>query len=280
MRKIALYGKGGIGKSTTCANLSAALAKQGYKVLQIGCDPKHDSCRTLVGSLIPTVLSEWANYANSIDINKILVEGYCGVHCVEAGGPEPGKGCAGLGIEKTIDILDELEVWNNLYDFVLFDVLGDVVCGGFAKPIKYADEVFIITSGEFMSLYAANNIAKSIIKFDNVCLDGIILNERSVPFEHEIIELFCNTINVDFTFSIPRDNIIGYFERKGMTVVQGNPECQQSKKYFELADKIIHDSTQHRNPIPVELNELQNLFDSFDIGEKTERKICKCQTGI
>lgn len=181
-------------------------------------------------------------------------------------------GCAGLGIEKTIDILDELGVWNNSYDFVLFDVLGDVVCGGFAKPIKYADEVFIITSGEFMSLYAANNIAKSIIKFNNVHLDGIILNERAVPLEHEIIELFCDTINVDFTFSIPRDNTIGYFERKGMTVIQGNPECPQSKKYFELAEKIIHKSPQNRNPVPLELDELQNLFDSFDILSIAEKR--------
>ena len=272
MRKIALYGKGGIGKSTTCANLSVALARQGYKVLQLGCDPKHDSCRTLIGRLIPTVLSEWANHASSIDINRILVEGYCGVHCVEAGGPEPGKGCAGLGIEKTIDILDELGVWDNSYDFVLFDVLGDVVCGGFAKPIKYADEVFIVTSGEFMSLYAANNIAKSIIKFNNVHLDGIILNERSVPLEHEIIELFCDTINVDLTFSIPRDDTIGYFERKGMTVIQGNPKCPQSIKYFELAEKIIHKKPQNRNPVPLELDELQNLFDSFDILSSAEKR--------
>lgn len=265
MRKIALYGKGGIGKSTTCANLSAALAKKGYKVLQIGCDPKHDSCRTLVGRLIPTVLSEWIKNPNSVKVDKILVEGYGGVHCVEAGGPEPGKGCAGLGIEKTMVILDDLEILDNNYDFILFDVLGDVVCGGFAKPIKYADEVYIITSGEFMSLYAANNIAKSIINFDHVCLDGIILNERSLPDEHKIIELFCKAVNMDFTFAIPRDNAIGHFERKGMTIVQGDPKGPQSHKYFELADYVINKKIYDMPPTPMELDQLQSLFDSFDI---------------
>ena len=264
MRKIALYGKGGIGKSTTCANLSVSFAKQGYKVLQIGCDPKHDSCRTIVGKLIPTVLSEWMEHRNQIDKKRIVVEGYCGVHCVEAGGPEPGRGCAGLGIEKTIDILDELEIWNNKYDIVIFDVLGDVVCGGFAKPIKYADEVFIITSGEFMSLYAANNIAKSIIKFDNICLNGIILNERMLPHEQEIVKLFCNAINVDLIYSIPRDNLIGEFERKGMTILQGNPECQQSKKYLELAEKLKKMRAHKTFPTPLDLNQLQDLFDAFN----------------
>lgn len=160
MRKIAFYGKGGIGKSTSCANICAALSVLGEKVLQIGCDPKHDSCRTLMGDFIPTVLDTWRE-KNKLKKEDILFRGFNGVHCLEAGGPVPGMGCAGRGVVKTMEILDELDLFEYDYDYIFFDVLGDVVCGGFAKPIQvgYAEDVYIVTSGEFMSLYAANNIA-------------------------------------------------------------------------------------------------------------------------
>lgn len=165
MKKIAIYGKGGIGKSTVTGNLAVAFAQTGYRVLQIGCDPKADSTMNIVGEQgiepVMVVLRGGNIHPALEDICKV---GFAGVYCVEAGGPIPGMGCAGRGIITTFELLEELEAFEKINpDIVLFDVLGDVVCGGFAAPIRenYADEVIIVTSGEKMSLYAAGNIVKA-----------------------------------------------------------------------------------------------------------------------
>ncbi len=171
MRQIAIYGKGGIGKSTTTQNLTAALASMGKSVMQIGCDPKADSTRMLLGGKAQaTVLDTMRdNGTGGVKLDTVRHTGYGGIKCVEAGGPEPGVGCAGRGVITAIKLLEELGAYNEDFDFVFYDVLGDVVCGGFAMPIRegYAKEIYIVASGELMALYAANNICKGIVKFPN-----------------------------------------------------------------------------------------------------------------
>ncbi len=271
MRKIAIYGKGGIGKSTTCAHLSVALSLRGDKVLQIGCDPKHDSCRTIVGDFIPTVLDIWKqkeNEGTEIEACNILFDGYNGVACIEAGGPEPGVGCAGRGVIKTMEILEDLCIFQNPYDFVIFDVLGDVVCGGFAKPIQvgFANEVYIVTSGEFMSLYAANNIAKAINKIGDktrVYLGGIIQNSRDTPYEDELLNEFAKRLNVKIIHKIPRSSFIPQCERQAKTVLEVDKEDFCSKQYITLAEKIS-EKPEGSIPTPMSFEDLRNLCEKFN----------------
>ena len=192
MIKIAVYGKGGIGKSTTVSNVAAALAEKGLKVMQIGCDPKADSTMQLRhGEAVPTVLELVNQRKNDFELEDMVRIGFGGVVCVEAGGPTPGMGCAGRGIITALEKLKEkgaYEVYQP--DVVLYDVLGDVVCGGFTMPMRkgYADKVFIITSGENMAIHAAANIAMAVENFKNrgyAQLGGIILNRRDVLREEE-----------------------------------------------------------------------------------------------
>ena len=168
MRQIAIYGKGGIGKSTTTQNTVAALAEAGKKVMVVGCDPKADSTRLLLNGLCQkTVLDTLRDEGDDVDLDDILKPGYGGTMCVESGGPEPGVGCAGRGIITSINMLESLGAYTPDLDYVFYDVLGDVVCGGFAMPIREgkAEEIYIVASGELMALYAANNIAKGIQKY-------------------------------------------------------------------------------------------------------------------
>ncbi|MTK05722.1 MAG: AAA family ATPase [Hungatella sp.] len=245
MKKIAIYGKGGIGKSTTVSNLSAALAAKGYKVMQIGCDPKADSTRNLTGGKkIPTVLELLRDKENLV-LKDLVHEGDQGVLCVEAGGPVPGIGCAGRGIITAFEKLEELEAFSVYQpDIVIYDVLGDVVCGGFAMPIRggYAEEVYIVSSGEMMSLYAANNIASAVKMFGKrkyASLRGIILNSKNIENEEALVEQAAREIETQVVFQIPRNPLIQQAEALGKTVVSAFPDSEMAKNYEKLGDLIF-----------------------------------------
>ena len=246
MIQLAVYGKGGIGKSTTVCNISAALAEKGLRVMQIGCDPKADSTRNLLGGrIIPTVLGQIQELGDDIELNDIVFEGFGGVLCVESGGPTPGIGCAGLGIVSAFNKLEELSAYE-IYkpDIVLYDVLGDVVCGGFAMPIRggYAREVFIVSSGEMMSLYAANNIAQAIRNFGKrgyARLTGLILNAKNIENEREIVEKACGEIGTDIVQYVPRSPEIQKAESQGGTVFECLEESAMQKVYAALAEEVL-----------------------------------------
>lgn len=247
MLKIAIYGKGGIGKSTVTSNLAAAFASMGKRVIQIGCDPKADSTINLLGGepLLPVM-----NYMREQDEDPETIEdisrvGFGGVLCIETGGPTPGLGCAGRGIIATFQLLEELELFESWKpDIVLYDVLGDVVCGGFAAPIRegYAEKVVIVTSGEKMALYAANNIYQAVKNFEDrnyATVSGIILNHRNVENETEKVNNFAQANHLKILGEIPRSNDITRYEDQGMTVIQGDPELEVSRIFMELAENLL-----------------------------------------
>lgn len=247
MIKIAIYGKGGIGKSTTTSNLSAALSKLGYKVMQIGCDPKSDSTKCLMGGVkIPTVLDQIRDKGpQGVALEDIVFEGFNGILCVEAGGPTPGIGCAGRGIITAFEKLEELGAYERYKpDIVLYDVLGDVVCGGFAMPIRggYADHVLIVTSGEMMALYAASNIASAVHNFGKrgyAKMGGIILNSRNVENEQELVQKAAKEMGEEVISIIPRDGAVQQAEAQGRTVIEALPDSDMAKAYGSLAEKVL-----------------------------------------
>ena len=246
MIKIAIYGKGGIGKSTVTSHLAAAFATLGKRVIQIGCDPKADSTINLLGG---QPLRPVMNYLREEDedpetLEEISRVGFGGILCIETGGPTPGLGCAGRGIIATFQLLEDLrlfETWKP--DVVLYDVLGDVVCGGFAAPIRegYAEQVLIVTSGEKMALYAANNIASAVENFEDrsyARIRGIIPNHRNVVGEDEKVRDFADSRGLEIIGEIPRSDDITRYEDKGMTTIEGDPDLPVSRTFLELAQKL------------------------------------------
>jgi len=272
MRKIAIYGKGGIGKSTTTQNTVAGLAEMGNKVMVVGCDPKADSTRLLLGGLAQrTVLDTLREEGEDVELTDVMKEGFKGTMCTESGGPEPGVGCAGRGIITSINLLEQLGAYgeDKNVDFVFYDVLGDVVCGGFAMPIRdgKAEEIYIVCSGEMMAMYAANNICKGIVKYADagkVRLGGLICNSRKVDNEREMIEELARQLGTQMIHFVPRENQVQRAEINRKTVIDYSPEHPQADEYRTLAKKIS-ENQMFVVPKPLSIEKLEKLLIDFGI---------------
>lgn len=272
MRKVAIYGKGGIGKSTTTQNTVAALSEMGKKVMVVGCDPKADSTRLLLGGLAQqTVLDTLRDEGEDIELAEIRRSGFCGTLCVESGGPEPGVGCAGRGIITSINMLEQLGGYSEdqALDYVFYDVLGDVVCGGFAMPMRdgKAEEIYIVVSGEMMAMYAANNICKGIVKFaeaGKVKLGGLICNSRQVDNERELISALADSLGTQLVHFVPRDNDVQRAEINRKTVIEWNVQAPQAEEYRKLA-RAIDANTNFVVPKPLKMEQLEQLLMDFGI---------------
>lgn len=270
MRQVAIYGKGGIGKSTTTQNLTAGLAEMGKKIMIVGCDPKADSTRLVLGGLVQkTVLDTLREEGDDIELDEIVKVGYGDIIGVESGGPEPGVGCAGRGIITSINLLEQLGAYEEDLDYVFYDVLGDVVCGGFAMPIREgkAQEIYIVCSGEMMALYAANNIAKGIQKYaktGGVRLGGLICNSRKVDRESELVEAVAKRLGTQMIHFVPRDNDVQRAEIHKRTVIDFSPEVPQADEYRALAKKIDENEL-FVIPTPMEIDELEAILMEYGI---------------
>ena len=272
MRKVAIYGKGGIGKSTTTQNTVAGLVEAGKKIMIVGCDPKSDSTRLMLDGLAQkTVLDTLREEGEDVELSDVRKEGYGGVLCTESGGPEPGVGCAGRGIITSINLLEQLGAYDedqNL-DYVFYDVLGDVVCGGFAMPIREgkAQEIYIVVSGEMMAMYAANNICKGIVKFaqsGGVRLGGLICNSRMVANEEEMIQQLAKKLGTQMLHFVPRENMVQQAEINRKTVIDFAPEHPQADEYRALSKKM-DENEMFVIPTPLEIEELESMLIEYGI---------------
>jgi nitrogenase iron protein NifH len=280
LRQCAIYGKGGIGKSTTTQNLVAGLAEAGKKVMIVGCDPKADSTRLILHAKAQDTIMQMAADAGSVEdleLEDVLATGYADIKCVESGGPEPGVGCAGRGVITAINFLEEEGAYDEELDFVFYDVLGDVVCGGFAMPIREnkAQEIYIVVSGEMMAMYAANNISKGIVKYASsggVRLAGLICNSRNTDREDELIENLAEKLGTQMIHFVPRDNVVQRAEIRRMTVIEYDPSSKQADEYRALAQKII-DNQKFVVPTPVSMDELEDLLMEFGVLEEEDESI-------
>ncbi len=280
LRQCAIYGKGGIGKSTTTQNLVSALAEMGKKVLIIGCDPKADSTRLILHAKAQDTIMSLAAEAGSVEdleLEDVLKIGYQGIRCAESGGPEPGVGCAGRGVITAINFLEEEGAYEEDLDFVFYDVLGDVVCGGFAMPIREnkAQEIYIVCSGEMMAMFAANNISKGIVKYattGSVRLAGLICNSRNTDREDELIIALAEKLGTQMIHFVPRDNVVQRAEIRRMTVIEFDPTCQQANEYRSLAQKIV-DNKKFVIPTPLEMDDLENLLMEFGIMDVEDESV-------
>lgn len=272
MRQIAVYGKGGIGKSTTTQNTVAGLCALGKKVMIVGCDPKADSTRLMLHSKAQTTVMDLIREKGTVDdldLSEVLRVGFGGTKCVESGGPEPGVGCAGRGVITAINFLEAEGAYTPDLDFVFYDVLGDVVCGGFAMPIREnkAEEIYIVCSGEMMAMYAANNISRGILKYatsGKVRLGGLICNSRNTDREAELIEALAKRLGTQMIHFVPRDNEVQRAELRRMTVIEYSPQHKQAAEYLALAQKIA-DNKMLVVPKPLQMEELEDLLMEYGI---------------
>ena len=274
MRQVAIYGKGGIGKSTTTQNTVAGLASLGKKIMIVGCDPKADSTRLILHAKAQNTVMDLVRELGTVEdleLDEVMKVGYGNVMCVESGGPEPGVGCAGRGVITAINFLESEGAYTDDLDFVFYDVLGDVVCGGFAMPIREgkAEEIYIVTSGEMMAMYAANNISKGILKYaatGKVRLGGLICNSRKTDREDELIEALARKLGTQMIHFVPRDNQVQRAELRRMTVIEYSPEHKQAEEYRTLAKKI-QENKMLVIPTPLEMEELEDLLMEFGVME-------------
>ena len=271
LRQIAIYGKGGIGKSTTTQNLTAGLSRMGKKIMVVGCDPKADSTRLLLGGLAQkTVLDTLREEGeDEVNLDTIMKTGFGGIRCVESGGPEPGVGCAGRGIITSITMLENLGAYTEDLDYVFYDVLGDVVCGGFAMPIREgkAKEIYIVASGEMMALYAANNICKGIARYANsggVRLGGIICNSRNVDREYDLLRAFAKELGSQLIYFVPRNNVVQHAEIHKKTVIEYAPDNDQAKAYQNLAEAVEHNEM-FVVPRPMTQEKLEEILMTYGL---------------
>ena len=272
MRQIAIYGKGGIGKSTTTQNTVAGLVALGKKVMIVGCDPKADSTRLMLHAKAQNTVMDLIRERGTVEdleLSDVLKVGYGGVKCVESGGPEPGVGCAGRGVITAINFLESEGAYTPDLDYVFYDVLGDVVCGGFAMPIREgkAQEIYIVCSGEMMAMYAANNISKGILKYatsGKVRLGGLICNSRNTDCEADLIDALAKRLGTQMIHFVPRDNEVQRAELRRMTVIEYSPEHKQAQEYRELARKIA-ENKMFVIPKPLQMEELEGLLMEFGI---------------
>jgi nitrogenase iron protein NifH len=256
----------------------------GKKIMIVGCDPKADSTRLILHSKAQATIMELAAEKGSVEdleLDEVLKEGFLGVKCVESGGPEPGVGCAGRGVITAINFLEEEGAYEDELDFVSYDVLGDVVCGGFAMPIREgkAQEIYIVASGEMMAMYAANNISKGILKYANsggVRLAGLICNERKTDREDELISELARRINTQRIHFVPRDNVVQHAELRRMTVIEYDSKCKQADEYRALANKI-NDNKMFNIPTPLTMDELEGLLMEFGIIQEDDAEVGKAK---
>lgn len=284
LRQIAFYGKGGIGKSTTSQNTLAQLATSfNQKIMIVGCDPKADSTRLILNTKAQQTVLHLAaerGTVEDLELEDVVAAGFGGIQCVESGGPEPGVGCAGRGIITSINFLEEQGAYEDM-DFVSYDVLGDVVCGGFAMPIREnkAQEIYIVCSGEMMAMYAANNIARGILKYANsggVRLGGLICNSRNTDREDELITELARRLNTQMIHFVPRNNVVQHAELRRMTVTQYNAEHAQAQEYKKLAEKILYNDMM-TIPTPIEMDELEELLMEYGVIEDDETALKKLE---
>jgi nitrogenase iron protein NifH len=271
LRQIAFYGKGGIGKSTTSQNTLAALADLGQKILIVGCDPKADSTRLILHAKAQDTILSLAAAAGSVEdleLDDVMKVGYKDIRCVESGGPEPGVGCAGRGVITSINFLEENGAYDGV-DYVSYDVLGDVVCGGFAMPIREnkAQEIYIVMSGEMMAMYAANNIS------GGVRLGALVCNERQTDKELELAEALAAKLGTKLIHFVPRDNIVQHAELRRMTVIEFAGDSKQADEYRQLATKIHNNAGQGIIPTPITMDELEDMLMQHGIMKPVDEKL-------
>jgi nitrogenase iron protein NifH len=282
LRQIAFYGKGGIGKSTTSQNTLAALVELDQRILIVGCDPKADSTRLILHAKAQDTVLHLAAEAGSVEdleLADVLKIGYKNIKCVESGGPEPGVGCAGRGVITAINFLEENGAYDDV-DYVSYDVLGDVVCGGFAMPIREnkAQEIYVVMSGEMMALYAANNISKGILKYANsggVRLGGLICNERQTDREYDLADALSKRLGSKLIHFVPRANIVQHAELRRQTVIEYAPDSAQADEYRQLANKIHNNSGNGVIPTPITMEELEDMLMDFGIMKTEEQALAE-----